>query len=24
IKGMPEGDIYWQFAVPVEGAEGEA
>ncbi|EAE4431461.1 TPA_asm: DUF1642 domain-containing protein, partial [Listeria monocytogenes] len=21
---MPEGDIYWQFAVPVEGAEGEA
>ncbi|HHS3260034.1 TPA: DUF1642 domain-containing protein [Listeria monocytogenes] len=24
IKSMPEGDIYWQFAVPVEGAEGEA
>ncbi|EFT6589400.1 TPA: DUF1642 domain-containing protein [Listeria monocytogenes] len=24
IKGMPAGDIYWQFAVPVEEAEGEA
>ncbi|EAD9125412.1 DUF1642 domain-containing protein [Listeria monocytogenes] len=24
IKGMPEGDIYWQFAVPVEEVEGEA
>ncbi|EEP7700554.1 DUF1642 domain-containing protein [Listeria monocytogenes] len=23
IKGMPEGDIYWQFAVLVEEAEGE-
>ncbi|EAE7011163.1 DUF1642 domain-containing protein [Listeria monocytogenes] len=23
IKGMPEGDIYWQFAVPVEEVEGE-
>ncbi|EAE8701576.1 DUF1642 domain-containing protein, partial [Listeria monocytogenes] len=22
IKGMPAGDIYWQFAVPVEEAEG--
>ncbi|EEO3647657.1 DUF1642 domain-containing protein [Listeria monocytogenes] len=24
IKGMPGGDIYWQFAVPVEEVEGEA
>ncbi|EAG3696635.1 DUF1642 domain-containing protein [Listeria monocytogenes] len=24
IKGMPEGDIYWQFAVLVEETEGEA
>ncbi|EAD1983127.1 DUF1642 domain-containing protein [Listeria monocytogenes] len=24
IKGMPAGDIYWQFAVPVEDLEGEA
>ncbi|EAK9503792.1 DUF1642 domain-containing protein [Listeria monocytogenes] len=24
IKGMPEGDIYWQFAVLVEEVEGEA
>ncbi|EAC2292118.1 DUF1642 domain-containing protein [Listeria monocytogenes] len=24
IKGMPEGDIYWQFAVPVNEVEGEA
>ncbi|EAG5018771.1 DUF1642 domain-containing protein [Listeria monocytogenes] len=24
IKGMPEGDIYWQFAVPVEEVDGEA
>lgn len=24
IKGMPGGDIYWQFAVPVEEMEGEA
>lgn len=23
IKGMPAGDIYWQFAVPVEDFEGE-
>ncbi|EAC3455804.1 DUF1642 domain-containing protein [Listeria monocytogenes] len=23
IKGMPGGDIYWQFAVPVEEAEEE-
>ncbi|EFR0450849.1 DUF1642 domain-containing protein [Listeria monocytogenes] len=23
IKGMPAGDIYWQFAVPVEDLEGE-
>ncbi|MEB2462823.1 DUF1642 domain-containing protein [Listeria monocytogenes] len=23
IKGMPGGDIYWQFAVPVEEVEGE-
>ncbi|MML69916.1 DUF1642 domain-containing protein [Listeria monocytogenes] len=23
IKGMPEGDIYWQFAVLVEEVEGE-
>ncbi|EMH4259062.1 DUF1642 domain-containing protein [Listeria monocytogenes] len=23
IKGVPEGDIYWQFAVPVEDLEGE-
>ncbi|EPC3895860.1 DUF1642 domain-containing protein [Listeria monocytogenes] len=24
IKDMPEGDIYWQFAVPIEEVEGEA
>ncbi|EAF8151143.1 DUF1642 domain-containing protein [Listeria monocytogenes] len=24
IKGMPAGDIYWQFAVPVRDLEGEA
>ncbi|MDA53947.1 DUF1642 domain-containing protein [Listeria monocytogenes serotype 4b] len=24
IKGMPGGDIYWQFAVPIEEVEGEA
>ncbi|HAO6425603.1 TPA: DUF1642 domain-containing protein [Listeria monocytogenes] len=24
IKGMPAGDIYWQFAVLVDEAEGEA
>ncbi|WP_187992159.1 DUF1642 domain-containing protein [Listeria innocua] len=24
IKGMPAGDIYWQFAVLVEDSEGEA
>ncbi|EIQ6434036.1 DUF1642 domain-containing protein [Listeria monocytogenes] len=24
IKGMPEGDIYWQFAVLVEEVEGES
>ncbi|EAE3694137.1 DUF1642 domain-containing protein [Listeria monocytogenes] len=24
IKGMPEGDIYWHFAVLVEEVEGEA
>ncbi|HAA4899019.1 TPA_asm: DUF1642 domain-containing protein [Listeria monocytogenes] len=24
IKGMPGGDIYWQFAVPVEEVDGEA
>ncbi|AQP77639.1 DUF1642 domain-containing protein [Listeria monocytogenes] len=24
IKGMPGGDLYWQFAVLVEEAEGEA
>ncbi|EAC4179332.1 DUF1642 domain-containing protein [Listeria monocytogenes] len=24
IKGMPEGDIYWQFAVLVDEVEGEA
>ncbi|EGP6357300.1 DUF1642 domain-containing protein [Listeria monocytogenes] len=24
IKDMPEGDAYWQFAVPVEDSEGEA
>lgn len=23
IKGMPGGDLYWQFAVPVEDSEGE-
>lgn len=24
IKDMPEGDAYWQFAVPVRDLEGEA
>ncbi|EHS4579742.1 TPA: DUF1642 domain-containing protein, partial [Listeria monocytogenes] len=24
IKGMPGGDLYWQFAVLAEEAEGEA
>ncbi|EAC3216001.1 DUF1642 domain-containing protein [Listeria monocytogenes] len=24
IKGMPGGNIYWQFAVPIEEVEGEA